>query len=96
MDGYCLNKPELKYQGATKTQPDNRGNIKFRGVLNEPYSFSNWLFAYTVGKGGKGADRDADDAVSLLSSSAKSYGIQMKDPGFITVDRINQLKQTLA
>jgi len=33
MDGYCLLKPDLIYSGGTKVQPDNRGNIKHRGVL---------------------------------------------------------------
>lgn len=96
MEGYCLQKPDLIYQGATKVIPDNRGNVKSRGVLNQPHTFSNWLFAYTVGRNGKAADRDADDAVSLLANSAATYGIQIKDPGFITTDKIHQLKQTLA
>jgi hypothetical protein len=33
MDGFCLNRPDLLYSGGTKIQPDNRGNIKHRGVL---------------------------------------------------------------
>lgn len=33
LEGYTLNRPDLLYSGATKIQPDNRGNIKHRGVL---------------------------------------------------------------
>jgi hypothetical protein len=33
LEGYCLNRPDLQYAGASSIQPDNRGNIKYRGVL---------------------------------------------------------------
>lgn len=33
LEGYVLEKPDLLYAGGGKTVPDNRGNIKYRGVL---------------------------------------------------------------
>lgn len=33
MDGYCLPRPELSYNGATKVKPDEKGSIRHRGLL---------------------------------------------------------------
>ena len=33
MEGFCLSRPELKYAGGSVISPDERGNIKYRGVL---------------------------------------------------------------
>lgn len=38
LEGYCLRRPDLLYTGAN-IQPDNRGNIKNRGVLKQPAVF---------------------------------------------------------
>lgn len=66
LDGYCLPSPNLKYSGAS-IQPDRGGNIKHRGVLKEPFNFTDWVFIYSVG-GRKNVDdnAEADDAVGLL------------------------------
>lgn len=65
MDGYCLQRPNLIYSGA-KIQPDNRGNIKHRGVLKEGFKFADWIFAYSQSKNVKRDDEQADKAVDLL------------------------------
>lgn len=58
------------YSGA-KINPDNRGNIKHRGVLKQPFNFTDWIFVYSVGsKNPKRDDEDADDAVSLMKKAA--------------------------
>lgn len=101
MDGFCLNKPDLLYSGGTKIQPDNRGNIKHRGVLKQPFTFTDWMFVYNISKNGKRDDEDADNAVDILKKAADSYGIKFKDPGFLTIeggnvnDWKNQIKKDI-
>lgn len=84
LEGYCLQKPDLVYTGA-RIQPDNKGNIKHRGVLKEPFNFTDWIFVYSVGKNEKRDNDEADDAVSLMENAAKSYGVKLKNPGFLTI-----------
>lgn len=86
MDGYCLPRPDLIYSGGTRIQPDNRGNIKHRGVLKEPFNFTDWIFVYSLSKNSKRDDEDADNAVDLLKKSGESYGVKLKDPGFLTIE----------
>lgn len=83
LDGYVLEKPDLLYAGGGKTVPDNRGNIKFRGVLKQAFTFTDWTFVYT--SFGNRDDGDADNAFGLLKKAAETYGVRFKDPGFITV-----------
>lgn len=69
MEGYVLDRPVLQYAGGSKITPDNRGNIKFRGILKEPFFFTDWIFAYSLGKNAKRDDDDAEDAVNLMKKS---------------------------
>lgn len=73
------------YQGA-KILPDNRGNIKHRGILKEPENFVDWAFVYSIGKNPKKDDNDADDAISLIQDAAKIYGVKFGKVHYITVD----------
>lgn len=96
LEGYCLPRPELTFQGS-KITPDNRGNIKHRGVLKEAYFFADWLFAYSLSKNPKNDDEDADDAIELLKKAGESYGVKFKNPGFATIkgNSIKDWKDTL-
>lgn len=84
MDGYCLQKPNLEFSGST-IKPDDKGSIRNRGVLKEPFNFTDWMFVYSLGKNAKRDDDDADSAVDLLSKAGKTYGLKFKDPGFLTI-----------
>lgn len=65
MDGYCLERPNLIYNGA-KIQPDNRGNIRHKGFLKEAFKFQDWIFVYSQSKNPKRDDEQADKAIYLL------------------------------
>ncbi len=87
-----MNRPDLLFSGGTKIQPDIKGNIRNRGVLKEPFHFTDWVFCYST------SDADADDAVALLKKSASAYGVQFKEPGWIAIDRnanVNDWKKQL-
>lgn len=86
LDGYCLPKPYIYYSGQTIIEPDNRGNIKHRGVLREPFYFSDWVFVYSGTGNGSKHDGEAEDAFQLLRKSAESYGVTFKPPGFIVIE----------
>jgi hypothetical protein len=83
-----LPRPNLTFTGAS-IQPDNRGNVRNRGILKEPFNFTDWVFLYSRGKNKERDDNDADDAYQLLESSAKAYGVKFKSPGFLTVQSSN-------
>lgn len=89
LEGYCLPKPELYYSHGSKVQPDAKGNIKHRGILKDPFNFTDWIFVYSAGKQPKRDQNEADDAVSLLTKSGATYGIKFKEPGFIEIDSNN-------
>ena len=89
LEGYCLPKPELYYSQGSKVLPDGKGNIKHRGVLKDPFNFTDWIFVYSSGKMPKRDQDDADNAVSLLKKSGDTYGIKFKDPGFIEIQSNN-------
>lgn len=84
MDGYCLDRPNLEYTGQT-IQADNKGAVRHRGVLKEPFNFTDWMFVYSQGKQSGRDDDDADKAVDLLRNAGKTYGIKFKDAAFLTV-----------
>lgn len=86
MPGYCLPRTDLLYSNGTRVQPDQKGAIKHRGPLKEPFNFTDWVFVYSIGKTSKRDQEDADNAVNLLIKSASTYGIKFKDPGFVEVD----------
>jgi hypothetical protein len=80
-----LPRPDLLYSGAT-IQPDNRGNIKHRGILKEPFNFTDWIFVYSASsKNPKRDDDDADDALKVMKKAAETYGVKFRDPGFLSI-----------
>lgn len=87
MEGVFMDKPDILYQA--KVRPDDKGNIRNRGVLKDPFSFTDWLFVYSTGRQKDRDDRDADEAVRTLTKAAQTYGIKFKEPGFITADARN-------
>lgn len=95
-EGYLLNPPDLLYSDAT-IHPDNRGNIKHRGTLKEAFNFSSWLFVYSLGKQPKRSDEEADNAVNLLQTAGKTYGIKFANPSWLTMDsnKIQHWKEDL-
>lgn len=70
LDGYCLPKPYIYYSGNTIIEPDNRGNIKNRGVLREAFHFTDWVFLYSGRRNGSKNDNEAGDAFQLMKKSA--------------------------
>ena len=84
IEGQMLRMPDIHYQ--SKVVPDEKGAIRNRGVLKEPYKFQDWLFVYSQGKNRGRDDDDADKAVGLLTKAAQTYGIKFNEPGFMTVD----------
>lgn len=89
LEGYCLPKPELYYAHGSRVQPDPKGNIKHRGILKDPFNFTDWIFVYSSGKNRNRDQDDADNAVSLLTKSGATYGIKFKEPGFIEIESNN-------
>lgn len=68
--------------GSVKT---NDGTFQFKNKIKNPANFNNWVFVYSYGKNSKFDDDDADKALGLFRSCSKAFGINVEDPGFITV-----------
>ena len=51
-----------------------------------PAEFKDWVFVYAQGKNPKYDDGDADYCVDTMLTAGKTFGIKLKDPGFITVN----------
>ena len=85
MEGYILDKPELAF-GSGKTRPDEKGTIKNRSKLKNTPAIKDWVFVYSIGKRAEQDDNEADKAVELLRKAGNTYGINLSEPGFITVE----------
>ena len=88
MEGFVLDKPELSF-GSGKTRPDEKGTIKNRSKLKNTPAIKDWVFVYSIGKRAEQDDTEADKAVELLTKAGSTYGINLKQPGFITVEGRN-------
>ena len=82
VEGVLLDLPTIRYQGTVR--PDEKGAIRNRGVLKEPYKFKDWIFVYSTGKDPRRDDEEADEAVATLKKAGKTYGIDFSEPGYIT------------
>jgi hypothetical protein len=56
-----------------------------RDPVKEPANFKDWIFIYSYGNNSKYDDKDADNALGLMKKAGVTFGINFKDPGFITI-----------
>jgi hypothetical protein len=86
MEGSCLQRPYLTYGENPTVQPDDYGNVKYRGVLKKPFHFRDWVFVYSANsKYPKRDDDNADEAVNLMIKAGEGYGVVFDKPEFLAV-----------
>jgi len=84
MRGWVLKQPQICLRGdSTKNAKD--GNLFLKDPVLDAAQFKDWLFVYSTGKDPKFDDQDADYCVDTMKAASKTFGIVVKDPGFITI-----------
>lgn len=70
--------------------------MNFKDKVKSSIPFKDWVVAYSQGKSPKSDDKDADDLVSLIQEASKAFGLDFKEPGFITADsHVNSWKEEI-
>lgn len=57
----------------------------FKNKIKNPANFNNWLFVYSHSKNSKIDDNEADRVLDLFRQCSKTFGINVEDPGFVTI-----------
>lgn len=81
--GYQLYDTQVKL-ASNNIFKSRDGTLNFKDKVKLAIPFKDWVIVYSQGKNSKYDDKDADDLVSLIQEASKAFGLEFKEPGFIT------------
>ena len=75
LHGFKLSAPHI-FLGKNRQAYVDRGSIKLKERVYDPYEFNDFVFCYSVGQDPQNDIADADEAFDLLKAAAKTFGIK--------------------